>query len=72
MVTGAQKQAALGGLTNVEFRQGAMEEIPLVNESVDVIISNGVISMSPRKHQVFWETWRVLDPADGSSLGTWR
>ncbi len=62
MVTGAQKQAALAGLTNVEFRQGAMEEIPLANESVDVIISNGVISMSPRKHQVFWEAWRVLRP----------
>ena len=62
MVTRAQAHAELAGLTNVEFRQGAMEEIPLADESVDVVISNGVISMSPRKHQVFWEVWRVLKP----------
>ena len=62
MVERAQVHAELAGLDNVEFRQGAMEEIPLADESVDVIVSNGVISMSPRKHQVFWEAWRVLKP----------
>ena len=62
MVTSAQTHAKLAGLTNTEFLPGAMEEIPLADESVDVVISNGVISMSPRKHQVFWEAWRVLKP----------
>ena len=60
MVAKAQEHARMMGVTNVEFRQGAMEEIPLLDNSVDVIISNGVISMSMRKHRVFWESWRVL------------
>ena len=62
MVDTAQEHARLMGATNVEFRQGAMEEIPLPDSSVDVIISNGVVSMSMRKHRVFWEAWRVLRP----------
>ncbi len=49
-------------LHNVEFLDGPMEEVPLPDESVDVIISNGVISMSMQKHKVFWEAWRVLRP----------
>lgn len=62
MVAKAEQHSRLMGVTNVEFREGAMEEIPLPDESVDVIISNGVISMSQRKHRVFWEAWRVLKP----------
>ena len=62
MIERAEEHARLMGVTNVEFRLGAMEEIPLPDESVDVIISNGVISMSQRKHRVFWEAWRVLRP----------
>ncbi len=46
-----------------------MEEIPLGDETVDVIISNGVISMSPRKHQVFREAWRVLKPGRWETAG---
>ena len=62
MVERAQGHARLMDLTNAEFRLGAMEDIPLPDESVDVIISNGVISMSMQKHRVFWEAWRVLKP----------
>ena len=69
MVAAAQRHASLMGVTNVEFRQGAMEEIPLPDGSVDVIISNGVISMSMRKHRVFWEAWRVLRPGGRMVFG---
>lgn len=62
MVARAQDNARLVDLPNVEFRIGRMEEIPLPDASVDVIISNGVISMSMQKHKVFWEAWRVLKP----------
>ena len=62
MVSRASESAENAGYTNVEFIEGSMEEIPLPDEEVDVIISNGVISMSLRKHKVFWEAWRVLKP----------
>ena len=69
MVAAAQGHASLMGVTNVEFRQGAMEEIPLPDGSVDVIISNGVISMSMRKHRVYWDAWRVLRPGGRMVFG---
>ena len=56
-----QNQANLG-LTNVEFIQGDMEDIPLPDSSVDVIISNCVVCLSPDKDAVFRETFRVLAP----------
>ncbi len=62
MVERAEANAAVMGLANVEFLVGPMEEIPLPDASVDVIISNGVISMSMQKHKVFWDAWRVLRP----------
>ena len=62
MVERAEGNARLVDLTNTEFIVGPMEEIPLPDESVDVIISNGVISMSMQKHKVFWDAWRVLKP----------
>ncbi len=62
MVERARGHARLVDLPNVEFLVGPMEEVPLPDESVDVIISNGVISMSMQKHKVFWEAWRVLKP----------
>lgn len=54
-------QKALG-LTNVEFREGVMENIPLPEASVDVVISNGVINLSTEKGQTFRELYRVLKP----------
>jgi SAM-dependent methyltransferase len=56
-----QNQAKLG-LTNVEFVQGEIEDMPLPESSVDVIISNCVVCLSPDKDAVFRESFRVLAP----------
>jgi len=50
------------GLGNVEFREGKIEELPLENASVDLVISNCVINLSPDKPKVFREIFRVLKP----------
>jgi len=50
------------GLDNVEFRLGEIEHLPVADESVDVIISNCVINLSPEKAQVFREAYRTLKP----------
>jgi arsenite methyltransferase len=50
------------GLENVEFRQGYLESLPLGDDSIDVVISNCVINLSPDKPQVFREIFRVLKP----------
>ncbi len=47
---------------NVEFRLGEIEHLPVADSSVDVIISNCVINLSPEKQQVFREAYRVLEP----------
>ncbi len=60
MIELARKNAGTLGYTNVEFRQGEMEEIPVPDGSVDVVISNCVISLSPDKDAVFREAFRVL------------
>jgi arsenite methyltransferase len=54
-----QKKA---GIENVEFLRGTIEQIPLPNDTVDVIISNCVINLSGDKHQVLREAFRVLKP----------
>ncbi len=50
------------GVTNVEFIEGHLEDIPLPDSSVDVVISNCVICLSPDKDAVFQEAYRVLTP----------
>ncbi|MFQ6101308.1 MAG: arsenite methyltransferase [Anaerolineae bacterium] len=62
MIKLARRNAKKIGATNVEFRYGEMEDIPLPDESVDVIISNCVINLSPDKDAVFGEAYRVLRP----------
>jgi arsenite methyltransferase len=62
MIKLARRNARKVGAENVEFRYGEMEEIPLPDESVDVIISNCVINLSPDKDAVFREAYRVLRP----------
>jgi SAM-dependent methyltransferase len=62
MVARARENAAAAGLSNVEIRQGLIEELPLSDESVDVVISNGVLNLSMRKSRVLAETLRVLRP----------
>ncbi|WP_322819570.1 arsenite methyltransferase [Tepidiforma sp.] len=62
MVRLARKNAEKVGAANVEFRLGEIEHIPMPDESVDVVISNCVINLSPDKPQVFREAFRVLRP----------
>jgi arsenite methyltransferase len=50
------------GFGNVEFRKGYLEDLPLDDESLDVVISNGVFNLSPEKERVFGEIQRVLRP----------
>jgi arsenite methyltransferase len=63
----AQAHAAATG-TRMECHEGRMEEIPLANESVDVVISNGVINLSFRKRKVVEEMFRVLKPGGRISI----
>jgi SAM-dependent methyltransferase len=63
----ARRNAAEAGATNVEFRKGRMESIPLPDASVDVVISNCVINLSIDKLAVFTEIARVLRP--GGRMG---
>ncbi|MGE3075976.1 MAG: arsenite methyltransferase [Dehalococcoidia bacterium] len=63
MIALARKNQSKVGATNVEFRLGEIEHLPIETETVDVIISNCVINLSPDKDQVFREAFRVLKPA---------
>ena len=62
MVERARENARRAGVTNVEFRLGEIERLPVADASVDVIISNCVINLSPDKAAVFAEAFRVLKP----------
>jgi SAM-dependent methyltransferase len=62
MIAKARDNARKVGATNVEFRLGEIEHLPLADASVDVVISNCVINLSPEKPQVFQEVLRVLKP----------
>jgi ubiquinone/menaquinone biosynthesis C-methylase UbiE len=65
MLERTQKAAGEAHLDNVETIEGEMEAIPLPDDSVDYIISNGVINLSPRKKRVLLECARVLRPGGG-------
>jgi len=62
MISLANMNAAEAGVTNVEFRKGDIENLPLDDGSVDVVISNCVINLAPDKDRVFAEAYRVLKP----------
>ena len=62
MLTLAQENQRKSGVTNVEFLKGEIENIPLPDNSVDVIISNCVINLSADKSRVLQEAFRVLKP----------
>ena len=62
MIERAQNNAKRVNATNVEFRQGYLEDLPVDSNTVDVIISNCVINLSPDKEKVFNEAFRVLAP----------
>lgn len=63
----ARRNAAEAGATNVEFLEGYIEAVPLPDESIDVVISNCVINLSPDKAAVFAEMRRLLRP--GGRIG---
>jgi arsenite methyltransferase len=62
MLRKARENAQRNGFTNVEFRLGEIEALPVADNSIDVIISNCVINLSPEKQRVFNEAFRVLKP----------
>ncbi|AOZ92629.1 arsenite methyltransferase [Paenibacillus crassostreae] len=62
MVSRARNNAIKGEFTNTEFRLGEIEYLPVADNTVNVIISNCVINLSPDKQQVFREAYRVLQP----------
>ena len=62
MINKSKNLARKYGFENVEFRIGDIENLPVENESVDVIISNCVINLAPDKFKVFKEAYRVLKP----------
>ncbi|MFN2572280.1 MAG: methyltransferase domain-containing protein [Gemmatimonadales bacterium] len=68
MRTKASAHVREAGLTNVEFLDGRMEEIPVADAAVDVVISNGVINLSFRKRRVIHELFRVLGPGGRISI----
>ena len=62
MLVLANKNKAKLGISNVEFRKGEIEDLPVESNTVDIIISNCVINLSPDKDAVFREAFRVLKP----------
>jgi arsenite methyltransferase len=62
MLSKARNNAQKNGFKNVEFRLGEIEALPVADNSIDVIISNCVINLSPEKQRVFDEAFRVLKP----------
>jgi arsenite methyltransferase len=62
MLSKAYANAQLLGQPNIEFREGLLEALPVESESVDVVISNGVINLCPDKAVVLGEAFRVLKP----------
>jgi SAM-dependent methyltransferase len=62
MLESARKSATEMGMTNVEFREGDIEDLPIDDSSVDVVVSNCVINLAPNKAGVFEEAHRILRP----------
>ena len=63
MIECATRAARQAGLSRIaEFREGYYESLPVPDASVDVVISNGVLNLSPDKHRVMAEVFRVLKP----------
>ncbi len=68
MIELARQNAEKRGFNNVEFRQGDIEDLPVSNDSVDVVVSNCVLNLVPDKAKVFDEIKRVLRPGGHFSI----
>jgi arsenite methyltransferase len=68
MIARAWENAVKGGYTNVDFRLGEIENLPVADGSVDVVISNCVINLVPDKARVYAEIFRVLKPGGHFSI----
>ena len=68
MIARARKNIKAAGATNIEVRKGLIEELPVESSSVDWVISNCVINLSPEKFKVFKEIHRVLKPGGQISI----
>lgn len=68
MIARARENAEKLGYTNVEFRQGDIESMPVFSNSVNVIVSNCVLNLVPNKHKVISEIFRVLKPGGHFSI----
>jgi ubiquinone/menaquinone biosynthesis C-methylase UbiE len=68
MIEKARKNAANLGYTNVEFIEGDIEELPVANDTVDVVVSNCVLNLVPDKEKAFAEMFRVIKPGGHFSV----
>ena len=68
MVQRARQHAVEAGLSNCRFVQGEMEALPLEDDTADVLVSNGVVNLSPRKTRALYEIYRVLRSGGRISL----
>ena len=62
MIAKARINTQKRGFTNIEFREGDIENMPIDDNSVDVVVSNCVLNLLPRKDKIFHEIFRVLKP----------
>jgi len=62
MIEKAKENAEKGDYKNIEFRFGEIEKLPIADNTIDVVISNCVVNLSPNKRRVFQEIFRVLKP----------
>lgn len=62
MLEKARDNASKTGHTQLEFREGYLEDLPIADDSVDVVISNGVFNLTPEKDRAFAEAFRILKP----------
>ena len=69
MLAKASRSAAAAGMTNIEFREGLGESLPLEDASIDVVISNGVFNLCPDKLALMTEVHRVLKPGGRIQVG---
>ena len=72
MIKRAEENVAAAGLNNVEVRKGLIEDMPVETSSVDWVISNCVINLSPEKDRVFAEIARVIGVSPSTIERAWR